>query len=49
MIHATDHFEAPKLMACAYRNATSAPESDEQLGLDLERDGVDVKAMSKGV
>jgi hypothetical protein len=48
MIHATDHFEAPKLMARAYRNATTEPEAFDQLQFDLERDGIDVKAMRKG-
>lgn len=48
MIHATDHFEAPKLMARAYRNATTEPESFEQLGFDLEYDGVDIRSMRKG-
>lgn len=35
MIHATDHPEAPKIMARAYRNATKAPEPIEQLELEL--------------
>jgi three-Cys-motif partner protein len=36
MIHATDHPEAPKIMARAYRKATSAPEPVEQLELELQ-------------
>lgn len=35
MIHATDHPEAPKLMARAYSKAVSPKESIEQLNLDL--------------
>lgn len=34
MIHATDHPEAPKLMARAYRRATQRPEPLEQLTLE---------------
>jgi hypothetical protein len=34
MIHATDHPEAPKLMARAYNRAVHAPEPLEQLTLD---------------
>jgi len=37
MIHATDHPEAPKIMARAYRKATSAPEPIEQLELELRQ------------
>jgi len=36
MIHATDHSEAPKIMARAYKFATSPPERVEQLELALE-------------
>jgi hypothetical protein len=35
MIHATDHAEAPKLMARAYRRATLLPETLDQLELAL--------------
>lgn len=37
MIHCTDHPEAPKLMARAYRYATTPLESAEQLQLNLSR------------
>ncbi|MEA2841829.1 MAG: hypothetical protein QOF41_3159 [Methylobacteriaceae bacterium] len=36
MIHATDHAEAPKLMARAYRNANLPPDAREQLNFALE-------------
>lgn len=36
MIHATDHPEAPNLMARAYRTATGAVEPEEQFELELE-------------
>jgi three-Cys-motif partner protein len=36
MIHATDHPEAPNLLARAYRKATGERESPEQLKLELE-------------
>lgn len=35
MIHATDHEEAPKLMARAYGRAVDPPEEPDQLALDL--------------
>jgi three-Cys-motif partner protein len=35
MIHASDHREAPKLMARAYRNAVNAEEPPEQLEIEL--------------
>jgi hypothetical protein len=35
MIHASDHREAPKLMARAYRNACNAEEPPEQLQIEL--------------
>jgi hypothetical protein len=35
MIHASDHPEAPKLMARAYRNAVNADEPPEQLEIEL--------------
>jgi hypothetical protein len=35
MIHASDHFEAPKLMHRAYQKAVPPKESPEQLGLPL--------------
>jgi hypothetical protein len=35
MIHASDHPEAPKLMARAYRNAVNVEEPPEQLEIEL--------------
>jgi three-Cys-motif partner protein len=37
MIHASDHDEAPVLMSRAYRNATTPPEPQEQLVLELRQ------------
>ena len=34
MIHASDHPEAPKLMARAYRNAVNAEEPPDQLEME---------------
>jgi hypothetical protein len=36
MIHASDHDEAPKLMARAYRRATGALEPVEQLKFEFD-------------
>jgi len=35
MIHASDHYEAPKLMRRAFKNVLSAPEPEEQLEMEL--------------
>jgi hypothetical protein len=35
MIHASDHAEAPKLMARAYRNAINVEEPPSQLEMEL--------------
>jgi len=43
MIHATDHPEAPKLMARAYKNATSRNEPVEEIQLMLGLPQVDVE------
>jgi three-Cys-motif partner protein len=40
MIHATDHQEAPKLMARAYNRALEIPESPEQLKLIFDEYGI---------
>lgn len=40
MIHATDHQEAPKLMARAYNRALEIPESPEQLKLLFDEYGI---------
>jgi three-Cys-motif partner protein len=37
MVHASDHPEAPNLMARAYRRATGAPEPLEQLRLEFDK------------
>lgn len=47
MIHATDHAEAPKLMATAYRKALDRPEPIEHLQLSLLTEGVDIEAIRK--
>jgi three-Cys-motif partner protein len=46
MIHASDHGEAPKLMARAYRKAVTAKETPEQLKLELFG-GKDVTTLSR--
>jgi three-Cys-motif partner protein len=40
MIHATDHQEAPKLMARAYNKALEIPEPPEQLELLFQQQGI---------